>query len=733
MSSRSTSIAPSPQVAREPAGGGPAASDVLCALIGGGIVLLGWRTTFAGSGWWIAGLAAAVLAVMVVIVVRDAGGRGELVGLALALGYVAAAGPLSRGSLAIDGWDVFLDGLTSTGEIWRTLLVTHPPIDSDGAALLPPILTAILSAGFSMSLAMGSRIPAAPLLALIPGLAVVLVLGQHEPASIVGLGAGAALLMACWVRLRADRLDRARFGLDPGRRRRAVLAAVIVLGCALLSVQLLHDRSDGDRFVLRDQVRPYSVAGIRTPLDEFRSLVLSDRRLFFVDGLPGGSRLRFAALDQYDGQSWSAENDTDPARDDDRFLHVSSTTRNPASGAERTVTIRATGEWRRPWVPTIGAVQSFEFDGPDDELGDELLYNPATQTAVLPDGLTQDVSYTVITRDTDVLADRDMRESTLLDQDLYRQGPVLDQVIAYWKSGYTALTPVDAVFKVAAGIRKEGRYSHGVQSWEQSFSAGHDLHRLTTDFLLAVPSVGDEEQYAAAMALLANRMRVPARVVVGAIVPDDGVVRGSDVTAWVELRAADGTWRTLPTETFMGRRPPDRLDATFPTPRDYHPRPEQDDRPDEPPPETNRPDETVAEDSGPADRRPWWLLAIPLGAMAAGAVPMAKWWRRRRRLGGGAVSTRYAGAWDELVDRARDLGHDVPVGVARPTQARAIDGTADLADEADRSIYTAEPPNPTDAREYWARVHRTLDALNAGESRWRRARATFSLRSLRSR
>ena len=69
--------------------------------------------------------------------------------------------------------------------------------------------------------------------------------------------------------------------------------------------------------------------------------------------------------------------------------------------------------------------------------------------------------------------------------------------------------------------------------------------------------VGNDEQYAALMALLANEVGVPRpRGAGGAVVPEGGVVTGKDVSAWVELRAADGSWRTLPTEAFMSDEPP---------------------------------------------------------------------------------------------------------------------------------------------------------------------------------
>ena len=45
-------------------------------------------------------------------------------------------------------------------------------------------------------------------------------------------------------------------------------------------------------------------------------------------------------------------------------------------------------------------------------------------------------------------------------------------------------------------------------------------------------------------------------MVLGAVVPEGGRVTGKDVAAWVELRAADGSWKTLPTEEFMSDTPP---------------------------------------------------------------------------------------------------------------------------------------------------------------------------------
>ncbi len=71
----------------------------------------------------------------------------------------------------------------------------------------------------------------------------------------------------------------------------------------------------------------------------------------------------------------------------------------------------------------------------------------------------------------------------------------------------------------------EGRYSDGVVAAEQIYHPGHDVKRLGDEFANAPIMVGNDEQYAAIMALLASNVGVPARVVMGAVVPEDGVVR----------------------------------------------------------------------------------------------------------------------------------------------------------------------------------------------------------------
>jgi len=502
-----------------------------------------------------------------------------------------------------------------------------------------------------------------------------------------------------------------------------------------------------DRLVLRGVLPAYDVSELRTPLDGFRDYTMRrpapdgnvfNTELLTVRGAPPGTRIRFAALDTYDGQHWAAANDTDPERLDDRFLRLSSTIDNPASGDRAEIVVTLGEGWALPWVPTAGSLQGFDFlgEGGDTSMED-LRYDPATQTAVTTDELAPGDDYVLDTVLAETQVSSDFEPSDGLDDDLYEDAAFLDPAVRGWSVG--AESPTDAVLQVADRLKREGRYSDGALAGEGDYAGGHSQLRLGKEFVLTTPSVGNDEQYAAAMALMANRLRVPARVVVGAVVPDGGVVLGKHVSAWVELRAADGTWQTLDTERFMSRRPPPRdrepggqqPDRIFPeqTPDDRSPeRPEPQRPPDQRPEQPDDTEPDVQPEPGPTVW-PWLLLLVVLAL--PGVVPALKWWRRRRRLGAARVSERYAGAWLELVDQARDLGNPVPAGLTRPAEARALERGAGLAAEADLRIFGADEPDPAEADAFWALVRDERAGLVSAYSPWQRLRAALSLASFR--
>ena len=721
------------------------------------IALVGWDTTYHGAGWWVAGGLAALGGIVIAVAVVAARGGTEIVSLLLLIAYYLVSGPIVDGSARLDGLHTLENGVRANIEGWPILLTTHPPVDAEGAVLLAPVLLCLVSAGLSAALALRGTRVAWPLVPPTLMLGAVLLLAQPAPVSVLLQGVGYGALAMLWMRLRGLRIDEAAHGRDPARAWRLVGSVALVVATALVAGVLAGTTDPGERFLLSRSLAPYPVESVSTPLDSFRDYTqqhghpdgnVFEAKLFLVRGAPAGTRLRLAALDLYNGSSWTAGNDTDPGRTDDRFLRLSSTITNPARGREATITVTPTERYTLPWVPTVGAVQSFQFLGRarSDALS-HLRYNPATQTAVMDDRLEKSDSYQFTTLLTGGLLKPRMTASDLMNSETYQAAAFLQRAAESWSVG--SFHPVDAVFHVAAALRKVGRYSDGFADWERIYSAGHSQRRLGDGFLFEVPSVGDDEQYAAAMALLANRLGVPARVVVGAVVRDSGVVRGRDIQAWVELRIADGSWRTLPTESFMGRKPPKRekVEGTsgvrnFPVSQQPQPQAQQ--------PEQQPEDQEQLEDEQQQDAAengsggvPWrWVLWLLLVVTVA-AVPVAKAVRRRRRLTARRVTARYAGAWLELVDRARDLGTPVPPGLTRPAEARALaarleDGSEGdqgsvltLAQEADARIFGADEPDPAEAAAFWALVRDQRSGLSADVPLRRRLWALFSPASFR--
>jgi hypothetical protein len=97
------------------------------------------------------------------------------------------------------------------------------------------------------------------------------------------------------------------------------------------------------------------------------------------------------------------------------------------------------------------------------------------------------------------------------------------------------------------------------------------------------------------------------------------------------------------------------------------------------------------------------------------------------------TASQIAGAWAELIDQARDLGHALPSGHTRREQATLLDvpEATVLASRADAAIFAPADATDAEVSEYWTEIEGFSHMLRAGFSRWHRWRATCSLRSLR--
>lgn len=120
------------------------------------------------------------------------------------------------------------------------------------------------------------------------------------------------------------------------------------------------------------------------------------------------------------------------------------------------------------------------------------------------------------------------------------------------------------------------------------------------------------------------------------------------------------------------------------------------------------------------------LLALPLLFL-----PFAKRLRSRRRRAEAQPELRALGAWEEMVDRARDAGVVIPAGASRAETAAAL-GTKPAiwaAAQVDRAVFSAQGIDGDAAETLWQATEADSSERAAAMRRRDRFRAAYSLRS----
>lgn len=606
------------------------------------------------------------------------------------------------------------------------------------------------------------------------------------------LGVGTLLACLLWLawrthdeRLHALQRAAASSGVRVSRRpsradrRRTALGAVMVAGALVVAVGVVPFAARGaERDVLRSAVGPeIDLSAAVSPLAQYRSLFADDRAedvLFTVtsaSGLP--DRVRLATLDAYDGEVFRAGGEG--AVEDGRFVRVPS---GLDAGAGDPVEARvAVEDLDGIWMPTAGRLASVEFSGARAAtLADRFYYNAAAAAGVQTagGGLAAGDAYTV----------RGVEPSTPDLAEVVAPGGVDGAVAApdslrTWVEEHVSGTDGVALAGLVTLLRERGYLSHGLDRgveksvWMdalpdyrfQPSASGHSLARIDAMFsrLLEretdrraeasgnyVAAVGDDEQFAVAVALIARELGFPSRVVLGArlteagpglAVCDEGICRAQDLSAWTEVQAAGGEW--IPIDVTPQYADTPSLDVT----EQRDPEVVTEVRPDAV--EEVLPPDPLQEDTGSSDAAAdtagpdlaWlWpivrsaavvllILALALGPFLI--VVGAKASRRRRRRDGGSPADRIAGGWEEYVDAAVDAGRDAPRTLTRSEIAAAF-GTqhgGDLAVAADRAVFSSGDETPADAEQYWRAVDEQRRILARERGFWRRLVAAVSLRS----
>ena len=752
----------------------PVDAGLLLALLA--VTLAGLAPTYQGWTFLAVGLAGVLLAAGTVLLVRAFAGPSIVAVLLTVVGFYFLGGLLC---LHGQGAAMLLPGPTSARLLtheavfgWKDLLTTLPPLDAGGPLLVLPFLLGLAGGLAGMLLARVERGPAwlsaaLPLLSPLVLLALVILLGVHRPQSLWLQGVVFAALALAWLVLRHDRSGGAvRDGAS--RLRRTTTGGVLLAAATLLALPVGTWAAGGDsgRTVLRTYVTPpFDIGQYPSPLASYRRYVqepakahdpqnLHDQTLFTITGVPAGTRVRIATLDHYDGVIYGASNGSEPGPVDDTFQRVSSTIDDPVAGTPVHGTVTLGPGYSGVWLPTAGALQRLRFGSGDGAATAETFrYNLATSTGVVPSGLVPGDSWTYAAVLPDQqLSVRDVPGRPLVDTAV--DGSFMDTLAAKWAQGTSS--PMQQLFAIAAHLKKDGKFSDGVTRAERVYHAGHNEFRLADDQggVNSRGIVGDDEQYAAWMSILANQIGVPARVVFGAVVPAGGVVTGADVQAWVEIRVGDGSWRTLPTSAFMDHDKPATLPpqsqqqmtgAIVPPPQPIPPPSSAGDQSDTDMRAQKSKHATVTP-RPTGHRAVAWVgplvtyVGVPVLLFAAvvGAILGAKLLRRRRRRTAPRVSARFVGGWRELVDHARDLGQPIPVGmVTRREQAgsftdpRGSGRAPALARTADRHVFGPTSPAAEAAEAFWRAVDAERRAMSASVDRWRRVRAALTVRTFR--
>uniref|UniRef100_UPI0033C13E00 transglutaminase domain-containing protein n=1 Tax=Microbacterium sp. NPDC019599 TaxID=3154690 RepID=UPI0033C13E00 len=559
------------------------------------------------------------------------------------------------------------------------------------------------------------------------------------------------------------------------RRRTALGAGMLAVAVVVAAAVVPFAAKGAERTVLRSAVGPeLAVAAAASPLSSYRSLFgeeQADEVLFSVTPEVGApSRIRLATLDSYDGEVFRAGGGE--SADQAHFVRVPASLE--AGEGEPTQTRIAIDGLQGIWMPTVGRLASVDFAGSRaSSLADGFYYSAAAEAGVQTagDGVQAGDSY--------VLDAVEPAVPTLADVEApggAEHAVKAPESLTTWVETHRTGSGGAALEELVRLLRERGYLSHGLTEasvWTEELpgytfqpsASGHSLARIGTLFsrLLEretdpraeaaqnyVAAIGDDEQFAVAVALIAEELGFPSRVVVGARltspepalpVCENGLCRAQDIAAWTEVQDAAGRW--IPVDVTPQHEMSPSLDVT----EQRDPENVTEVRPDSV--EEVLPPDPVQEDSGADDSEApaagldlaWlWpilrtggivtaILLLAFGPLLV--IAIAKSVRRRARRRKGQPASRIAGGWDEYVDAAVDAGRGAPRSHTRgelATEYATASGML-LAQAADRAVFSGSTTTVDDAAEFWRIVDAERRLLAREGGVWRRLRATVSLRS----
>ncbi len=729
-----------------------------------GAVLVGFEPAWGGTSYLLPAVGGALLGLAVAWV-----GAWRRWPAVLVLALAIAAYLLFGGALALPGTTTagVLPGgetirmlATQSVQGWKQTVTTVPPLESFTDLAVIPYLLMFVVALVAGSIAWRARFAAWALLPLALGGAGVILLGTVQAALPVAQGLVAGIVALTWAgwRTTTRRLGVSQLITEDSAAARRRLwwhrmrtaAVMLVLGgvaAAFAGPVLLPD---SPRTVLRETiVPPLELHEYVSPLMSFRKYAKDEAEedLFTVRGLAEGDRLRLAVLDTYNGSVYDVSSGGAGGVFTRTGSHIDATA---GTGVERSLDITIQ-KYAGVWIPDTGDVTGISWAGPRAQvLAAGTFYNNTTRTGIATAGLQSGDRYRLTALVPPVPTTTEIAKAQIADAAVPKvPADALPAALAAKAEQFMGAetNPVQRLLLLRDGLIASGVYSSGLEGQPQSLP-GHSTARI--DDLLAMKKMtGDDEQFAVALALMANQAGIPARVAMG-FYPDEKnewepgepfVVTGADVHAWVEVPFRDYGWvaiDAIPDEDNKIQTEPFKPKAPNP-PVLEDPRPPEEPEQQEASSIADQPQPDQAGDPLNWQRIvvvvlsvtiPLLLVALPLIAIVA-----YKARRRARRRRAAQPVDRISGGWREVVDTARDLGTDVPSGATRREGARVIADAfgaqpVTLAHRADATVFGADDPTLDQVEVYWSQVDEAVTGMRASVSRSARLRASWSLRSI---
>jgi transglutaminase-like putative cysteine protease len=659
-----------------------------------------------------------------------------------------------------------LELLRGTALGWKELLTITLPVGSYQSLLVPAFLLVLATTVIGLSVGLRARVGELGVLAPISLFVVAIVLGPATATLPLELSLGLLasvlgwLVWRRWYRRREAIRLLTGVVLDPAGRAagaakgpssaglRTIVGAVLVV--VLVGGSAVALPPTAQRHVLRQAVvQPFDPRQYASPLSGFRRYeepAQADSTMLSVTGLPAGGRIRIATLDTYDGIVFSV-GDSIVTSESGSFTRVPYTyDQSAVRGTPVTVKVTV-DDYAGVWLPTIGKLTDVSFGGADaTALRDSFFYNNTSGTAAVTRPVRAGDSYTlsaVVPRQPAPDELGSLRPGTAQVPPMSVVPDGLSSTLNDWVK--SATTPGAKLAAMIAAIKSAGYVSHGVSPDEPLSRSGHSADRIT-QLLTDQRMIGDQEQFAVTAAIMARQLGFPSRVVFGfapGTVDSRGTtaIRGTDISAWIEVDTSQYGWVTLDPTPGIRPIPQEQPQKPVTVTRPQSPVQPPQEQPQVPdsqlPPGTTKdtspvPDPVIAIILAVLRVAGFTALGIALVLAPFLAIVVAKLQRRRRRKRASSAAQRISGGWREFEDAALDHGFIPPPHPTRTEVAATVGGIQPLvlAAVADRAAFAPTEPLNEEADQVWRAVSDLRLSLGAGRSRRERLRAAISLRSL---